>query len=192
MAGAQVVRQLGVGGECLSVEPDGGRVFFATQLAQTSESDALRVVPDLEGTFLAMNGDVLTNLNYRALFDYHRDRDALLTIAMHRKHVHIDLGVIENSDGFVSAYREKPVLNYEVSMGVYIYDARALEYLPEGQCQFPDLVQRLLAADQVVAAFPAYDAEWFDIGTFGELERATARLEERPDLFRAPDVHAGM
>ena len=152
---------------------------------------ALRVVPDLEGTFLAMNGDVLTNLNYRALFDYHRDRDALLTIAMHRKHVHIDLGVIENSDGFVSAYREKPVLNYEVSMGVYIYDARALEYLPEGQCQFPDRVQRLLAADQVVAAFPAYDAEWFDIGTFGELERATARLEERPDLFRAPDVHAG-
>ena len=111
-----------------------------------------------------------------------------LTIAMHRKRVNIDLGVIENAEGFVSAYREKPVLHYEVSMGVYVYDARALEYLPDGPCQFPDLVHRLLDAGQAVAAFPAYDAEWFDVGTFGELERATARLEERPDLFHAPEL----
>jgi mannose-1-phosphate guanylyltransferase len=102
---------------------------------------------------------------------------------MHPKEVTIDLGVIENSGGWVSAYREKPSLNYEVSMGVYVYDTRALDYLPEGPCQFPELVQRLLDADQPVAAYSAKDTEWFDIGTVGELERATERLIERPDLF---------
>lgn len=144
---------------------------------------ALRVVPDLEGVFLAMNGDVLTNLDYRALADYHREREAALTVAMHRKHVQIDLGVIETSDGFVTAYREKPSLTYEVSTGVYVYDERALAHLPDGACQFPELVNLLLDRGERVAAYPALDAEWFDIGTVGELERANARLAERPELF---------
>jgi NDP-mannose synthase len=147
---------------------------------------ALRVVPDLTGTFLAMNGDVLTNLDFSRLVEYHDERAAALTIAVQRKSVNINLGVIENSNGFVSAYQEKPSLDYEVSMGIYVYDARALDYLPDGPCQFPDLVQRLLAAGQPVAAYPASDSEWFDIGTFGELERATDRLNERPDLFELP------
>jgi NDP-sugar pyrophosphorylase family protein len=147
---------------------------------------ALQVVPDLDGTFLAMNGDVLTNLDYRALVEYHHDRDALLTVSMYRKQVRIDLGVIENLDGYITAYREKPSLDYEVSMGVYVYDARALEYLPDGPCQFPELVERLLQAGERVAAYPAEGVEWFDIGTLGELEKATSRLAEQPRRFEQP------
>lgn len=144
---------------------------------------ALRVIPDLSGTFIVMNGDILTNLNFRSLIDYHHDRGAVLTVAMHRRQVGIDLGVIEVSDGFISAYREKPSLTYDVSMGVYVYDSRALAYLPDGPCQFPDLVQALLAAGEPVAGYHADETEWYDIGTPGELERAAARLAERPDLF---------
>lgn len=144
---------------------------------------ALRVVPDLDDVFLAMNGDVLTNLDYSALVDFHRQREAVLTIAMHRKHVHIDLGVIESSDGFVTAYREKPSLTYDVSTGVYVYDHKVLDNMPDGPCQFPDLVQILLARGEPIAAYSALDAEWFDIGTVGELERATAMLAEHPERF---------
>jgi NDP-sugar pyrophosphorylase family protein len=57
----------------------------------------------------------------------------------------------------------------------------ALDWLPSRQ--FPELVQTLLRAGQPVAAYPAGDTEWFHVGTLGELERATARLDERPDLF---------
>ncbi len=144
---------------------------------------ALRMVPDLEGTFLAMNGDILTNLDYTALMDYHVARDAALTVAVHQQQVNIDLGVIESSDDLIIGYREKPVLGFEVSMGIYAYDARVLRHLPDGQCQFPDLVQILLDAGERVAVFRDHAAEWFDIGTVGQLERATQRLAERPDLF---------
>lgn len=164
--------------------PEGVELRWHWEDEPLGTAGALRVIPDLTGTFLAMNGDVLTSLDYGALVDFHHAREAVLTIAMHRKSVQIDLGVIENSNGFVSAYHEKPTLGYEVSMGIYVYEARALDYLPDGPCQFPDLVQRLLATGQPVAAYPASDAEWFDVGTFGELERATARLDERPDLFK--------
>lgn len=163
--------------------PAGMRLRWYWEDEPLGTAGALRVVPDLEGTFLVMNGDVLTNLDYRAVIDYHRRREAVLTIAMHPKRVDIDLGVIENSNGFVSGYREKPSLSYEVSMGIYVYEARALDFLPQAAFQFPELVQRLLDAGQPVAAYPAAGTEWFDIGTAGELERATARLIERPELF---------
>lgn len=132
---------------------------------------ALATVPDLDDTFIAMNGDILTGLDYADLVAFHREQGAALTIAMHSKRVDIDLGVIDSEDGRVVGYREKPTLNYDVSMGIYVYEPRALNYLPKGPCQFPDLVLRLLDAGEHVAAYKT-DAEWYDIGTVGEYERA--------------------
>ena len=143
---------------------------------------ALRTVPNLGGTFLAMNGDILTTLDYAALIRHHEQHEAALTIAMHHKCVDIDLGVIESRDGFVTGYVEKPTLDYDVSMGIYVYDARCLQYLPEGPCQFPDLVLRLLDAGEPVATFMS-DADWYDIGTIEEHERATRDFELTPEKY---------
>jgi NDP-mannose synthase len=67
-------------------------------------------------------------------------------------------------------------------MGIYAYDQRALRYLPEGACQFPDLVTRLLDAGESVAAYLS-DADWFDIGTVEEYERASRAIEAQPERF---------
>ena len=144
---------------------------------------ALRLVPDLSGTFIAMNGDILTTLDYRELLAFHEQNDAALTVATHAKRVDIELGVIETDGERIVGYREKPKLDYEVSMGIYAYDERALGQLPgDGPCQFPELVQRLLEAGERVAAFRS-EAEWFDIGTFEEYQRAAEALERTPELF---------
>src|SRR6266566_4034566 len=106
---------------------------------------ALRIVPGLTGTFIAMNGDILTTLDYRELVAFHEGEGAALTVATHAKDVQIDLGVIEVEGNRIVGYREKPLLAYDVSMGIYAYDERALAYLPEhGPLQFPELVQRLI------------------------------------------------
>src|SRR5215207_1092725 len=89
---------------------------------------ALKSVPDLDGTFIVMNGDVLTSLDYRALVEHHRAQGATLTVAMHSKRIDIDLGVIESEHGIVRDYIEKPSLYYRVSMGIYVYEARALHH----------------------------------------------------------------
>src|ERR1700761_7535288 len=91
---------------------------------------AIGAVPGLSETFIAMNGDVLTTLDYRELIAYHREHGALLTVATQAKRVEIDLGVIENNNGLITGYREKPTIDYQVSMGIYVYEPRALEYLP--------------------------------------------------------------
>ena len=137
---------------------------------------ALRVVPGLEGTFLAMNGDILTTLDYGELVAHHRETGAGLTIAVQAKRVDIELGVRELAGDRVTGYREKPTLSYDVSMGIYVYESRVLEHLPDGACQFPDFVQRLLAAGERVCAYRS-DEVWYDLGTISEYERAVAELE---------------
>jgi NDP-sugar pyrophosphorylase family protein len=165
------------------------RLAFHWEDEPLGTAGALRMVPDLEGTFIAMNGDVLTTLDYTDLVAFHRRQDAALTIAMHTKRLHIDLGVIESQDGLVRDYIEKPSKVYQVSMGIYVYEGRALRYLPpDGPCQFPDLVLTLLEAGERVAAYES-DADWFDIGTVHEHERAVVDVERFPEKY---DLEAPM
>jgi NDP-mannose synthase len=146
---------------------------------------ALRLVPRLTGTFVVMNGDVLTTLDYRELVAFHERRGAALTVATQPKRVDVDLGVIEAEDERIVGYREKPKLQYDVSMGIYVYDERALAHLPpDGALQFPELVQRLLDAGEEVASFRS-EADWFDIGTPAEHERAVDAYTHSPELFDA-------
>jgi NDP-mannose synthase len=158
------------------------RLAFHWESEPLGTAGALAMVPDLEGSFIVVNGDILTTLDYCALYEHHQREGAALTVAMHGKRVNIDLGVIEAEDGLVTDYIEKPSLRYEVSMGAYVYDQRALEFLPDGSCQFPDLVLRLLEAGERVAAFES-DADWYDIGTVGEYERASADVERYPEKY---------
>jgi len=166
--------------------PDGVELAFHWEDEPLGTAGALRTIPDLDGTFIAMNGDVLTTLDYRALVEAHREREAALTIALHRQTVDIDLGVVESRDGLVTGYREKPRLDYDVSMGIYVYEAAALRHLPAGTCQFPDFVLTLLATGERVAVHQS-EAEWYDIGTVGEYERALQQLEARPEAFGLDD-----
>jgi len=144
---------------------------------------ALRIVPGLSGTFIAMNGDILTTLDYSELLAFHNREGAALTVATHAKRVDVDLGVIETDGDRIVGFREKPQLDYEASMGIYVYDERALGHLPaNGPCQFPELVLRLLSAGDTVSAFRS-DAEWFDIGTVSEHQRAVEAFESTPEVF---------
>ena len=145
---------------------------------------ALRRIEGLESEpFLAMNGDVLTTLDFAQLMRFHTGQDAPLTIATHQQSVDIPLGVIESEEGMVTEYIEKPTMRFEVSMGVYAYDPEVLELIPNGRFDFPDVVNSLIAAEKKVAVYTG-PGVWFDIGTVGELERAVAELEAHPELFR--------
>jgi NDP-mannose synthase len=139
---------------------------------------ALRSIPDVEETLLVVNGDILTDLELDPMLDFHRSQKAALTIASREARVATELGVIEHREGIVADYREKPVLRYSASMGVYMYEPRALLALPQGPCQFPELVLELLARGERVAAFQT-DSQWHHVGT----------LEQHADALRELGIH---
>jgi NDP-sugar pyrophosphorylase family protein len=133
----------------------------------------LKRITGLAPTFLVCNGDLLTELDLGALVAHHQAQGAALTVAVHRKPVKLSLGVLDiDAAGRITRYTEKPEFRYDVSMGVYVYDARALGYITEGEyLDFPDLVARLIAAGETVAAFRT-DAYWLDIGNPDDYARA--------------------
>ncbi len=138
----------------------------------------LALIPGLNETFLAMNGDVLTTLNYAKLLDFHRRREAALTIATRQKTVQIDLGVLEtDGQGSLVAYSEKPRYECNVSMGIYIYQPHVISYIDRGEhLDFPELVVRLLEAGEKVAGFPSNDY-WLDIGRREDYELALQEIQ---------------
>lgn len=147
-------------------------------------SGALGSINGLGSTFLVMNGDILTNLSYRDLIDAHRTSGAALTIAAHCKHIKIDLGVLEaNESGFLQDYIEKPQKDFEVSMGIYVYEPRALNFVErDTHLDFPDLVKRLIAAGERVYIHRS-DAYWLDIGRPDDYAEAQRMVAENPQLF---------
>ncbi len=145
---------------------------------------SLAMVPGLDETFLVMNGDILTNLNYRELFDHHKAYGSALTVAMHRKEVKIDLGVIETGEcQQIASYHEKPLYIFQVSMGVYVYEPRVLKYIPKGKyMDFPDLVRVLLEKGEKVTGFCSEDY-WLDIGRREDYELAQQEYASRASEF---------
>jgi NDP-sugar pyrophosphorylase family protein len=140
----------------------------------------LRLVDDLDETFIAMNGDVLTNLDYAELVRYHQRYGNALTIATHDRRIKIDYGVMHlqqlgmngHTQHRITEFQEKPEIVSTVSMGIYVMEPSVIDLVPEsGAFDFPDLVHALLEAGQPVGAY-RYDGLWFDIGRKEDYERA--------------------
>lgn len=164
--------------------PPGVSVSYVTEPQPMGTAGSLAMVPGLDETFLVANGDVLTTLDFRRLVDFHKERAAALTVAMHRKEVKIDLGVMEvEAGGRVIGYSEKPVLTYNVSMGIYAYEPRVLRFVRPGEyLDFPDLVRILIEAGEPVVAYPSKDF-WLDIGRPEDYARATEEFLSRRAEF---------
>ena len=149
---------------------------------------ALALIDDLDEHFLVMNGDVLTDLPFDGLLDRHAESGAAATIAAHRRGVQISLGVLGFDDGAdperLTGYVEKPAFDYEVSMGVYAFSRRVLDFIEPGRrLDFPDLVLKLIDAGETVRARRADDHYWLDIGRHDDYETAIEEFERERARF---------
>jgi NDP-sugar pyrophosphorylase family protein len=135
---------------------------------------ALSLIDNFPENFIVMNGDILTDLNFRDFFEFHKKHAAKATIATFCKKVKIEYGIIEaNGDQEVNGYVEKPTMEYEVSMGVYAFHASIVDYIEkERYLDFPDLVKRLLAKKEKIVKYP-FDGYWMDIGCHADYEKAS-------------------
>lgn len=140
----------------------------------------LNAINGLGDNFLVLMGDVLTDLDLRSLWTDHICSQSILTVATFRREVAVDFGVIRytSSDRLVRSFEEKPVLSYDVSMGIYVLNKRCLDYIPKGQrFGFDQLVLSLLAAQEPVRAFP-HTGKWLDIGRHEDYQIANEEAAE--------------
>lgn len=162
----------------------GVEIDYSIEDKRLGTSGPLSLIRDLNETFLVLNGDVLTDLDFHDITRFHAEQKSTITIACHKRAVNIDYGVIHR-DGFrVTEYEEKPIIELYVSMGVYVFEPAVLSYVDlETYLDFPDLVNRLIQEKEHVLIYP-YDGIWFDLGRFEDFNRVHEIWDDlKPKIF---------
>jgi len=157
----------------------GLQIEYSLENKPLGTAGPLSLIADrIDDTFLVTNGDVLTTLDLNELVAAHRRSGAIATIATHERKVKIDLGVLQtNSSGELTDYIEKPTYDFSVSMGIYVFEPRILDYIPYNQyLDFPDLVLKLIHTQESVFGF-RYDGYWQDLGRLEDYEQAVQDFE---------------
>lgn len=139
---------------------------------------SLSAIRGLTETFFVINGDLLTSLSLSRMQAFHRRQKAVVTVGVHSVASRCELGVVEvTPEGMVCNYTEKPVRTDSVSMGIYLVEPAALDWIEPGEhLEIPALMNRLIAAGQHVAAF-AEPCRWLDIGNSRDYAAAQQAFE---------------
>ena len=131
-----------------------------------------------EDRVLVMNGDLLTTLDFAPFVEGHVASGAAASLAVRSREVPIDFGVVHVDGASVASFEEKPVITYDVSMGVYAFEQRVVELIPHGvKYDFPDLLNEVLERGWPVHAHRSTDF-WLDIGRIDDYELAHEQFNE--------------
>jgi NDP-sugar pyrophosphorylase family protein len=163
----------------------GLKISYSFEDEPLGTAGPLSLIQGLDGTFLVTNGDVLTTLDFTDLVRAHVQSGAIATIATHARKVKINFGVIQfDGANYIKGYIEKPTYDFHVSMGIYIFEPRVLEFIPYNQyLDFPDLVLRLIKAGEQVNGY-IYDGYWQDLGREDDYKRAIEDFEKiKPQIL---------
>jgi len=156
----------------------GVNITYSREEEPLGTAGPLSLIPGLTDRFLVMNGDVLTSVDYADMVAHHEASGGIGTVAVHPRTVRIDFGVVEYDSQYrLVEYIEKPTHHYRVSMGIYVFEPRVLDFIhPNARLDLPDLVKRLVVAGETVNCYP-YSGYWLDIGRPDDHEQAVADFE---------------
>ncbi len=162
----------------------GLRIRYSLESQPLGTAGPLSLIEGLDEPFLVVNGDTLTTLDFKDFISFHHHSDAAATIAMIQRVVNIDLGVIQlNGEHAVVDYLEKPSYNFQVSMGIYLFEPRTMKFIPRGEYfDFPALVLRLIKAKERVIGYP-FEGYWKDLGRPDDYEQAIMDFETMRTTF---------
>lgn len=167
---------------------DGSRfgipVDFIYEEKPLSTIGPLAFIKDLKETFLVMNGDILSNIDFKELMNFHKDKSAKATIATYKRDLKVDFGVLKyDQDRKIDEFIEKPEYHYDVSMGIYVFEPDILEYITKGEPYGVDsLVLDMIEKKDKVYSYN-FDGYWLDIGRPDDYEIAIEKFKKEKTQF---------
>ena len=148
-------------------------IHYLKETEKLGTAGSLSLLPESpERSILVMNGDVLTNSNFRNLFEFHNSNDAKMTVSAIDFKVTVPYGVIREKNGFIQKLEEKPSQRFFCNAGIYAISPEALKLISKRIFfNMTDLVELCLSKQIPVSVFPIHEY-WSDIGTPSDLEKA--------------------
>jgi dTDP-glucose pyrophosphorylase len=162
---------------------DGARWGIEIQYIHEDEplgtAGALRLLPSsiTKLPLIMINGDILTNINYANLIDFHEKHQGLASICVKEYEYQVPYGVIEWRDNKFGGIVEKPIKRFFVNAGIYVLDNSLLNArVGDGYQDMPNLLDSVILSGGEVTTFPVHEY-WMDIGHMEEFKRAQREVD---------------
>ncbi len=132
----------------------------------------------LHDPFFVMNGDLLTNVNFEHLLEFHESNHAMASMCVREYDFQVPYGVVKIQDGNILSIEEKPVHKFFVSAGIYMLDPHCIDLIPKDAFyDMPTLFEKLIEMGEKSISFPLREY-WLDIGRIEEYEKANQEYHE--------------
>ena len=167
--------------------PNGITISFIEEEIPLGTSGPVSLVRDkMEKNMLVINGDILSTINYKDLLKFHQEKKAVLTMAVGERKVTMNLGIVElDEQNRLLDFKEKPTYAFHDNVGVYVYNRKALDYIPEGgRLDLNHLALNLIQDKQPVYGYQSGDEYyWIDVGQHADYEKANEEFKKHRDKF---------
>jgi len=140
---------------------------------------ALSLMRDrLDEAFFVMNGDLLTNINFEQMLEYHLDNNSYATMGVREYDFQVPYGVVNINGNKILSIEEKPIHKFFVSGGIYILNPQVLEFIPDDKFyDMPTLFEKIIKEKLNSISFPIHEY-WLDIGRIEEFHKANREYGE--------------
>jgi len=159
----------------------GVNIDYIEEMKRLGTAGALSLIKERpQEPFLVMNADLLTNVNFEHLLDFHMVEHAIATMCVRKYDYQVPYGVIELDESKIISIEEKPVHEFFVNAGIYTLSPQVFEYIPKDEFyDMPTLFEDILSKELKAVSFPIHEY-WLDIGRMSDFEKAQ---NEYGDIF---------
>ncbi|MDF1879568.1 nucleotidyltransferase family protein [Sulfurimonas sp. SAG-AH-194-C20] len=159
----------------------GANIEYILEDKRMGTAGALSLLNDVQKSkepFFVMNGDLLTNVNFENLLEYHLQNDSMATMCVREYDFQVPYGVVKVNNGKITSIEEKPVHKFFVSAGIYMLSPKCIEMIPQDEFyDMPTLFEKLIDMNENTVSFPLREY-WLDIGRMDEYEKANREYGE--------------
>lgn len=162
----------------------GVKISYSVEDKFLGTAGALRIIKSHDENFVVVNGDTLTTIDFRDIYNFHVKMRAIATISTCVRNMNVDFGVVEkDGKNILLKFTEKPTYPFEVSMGVNVFNKKALSFIGRARHMgLNELVLELKRAGERVVVYP-FRGRWLDIGHVSDYETANNIFDKEKKRF---------
>jgi dTDP-glucose pyrophosphorylase len=128
----------------------------------------------LNKPLFVMNGDLLTNVNFEEMLDFHESNNSKATMCVREYDIEVPYGVVKVNNEKIVSIEEKPAHSFFVNAGIYLLEPECLDLIPGNEFyDMPSLFEELIKNNRKTTSFPLKEY-WMDIGRIADYERANS------------------
>jgi dTDP-glucose pyrophosphorylase len=157
----------------------GVRISYVHEEIPLGTGGALGLLPnDLsELPLIIMNGDILTNIDFKKLLDFHSKKFADATICVREYEYQIPYGVIQSANGKITSMLEKPIQYFHINTGIYVVNSEIIKGVKANKkIDMPTLLEQILDMKGNVMMFHVHEY-WLDIGHLADYKKAQVDIK---------------